>query len=171
MDNKEKRIWQYLDGELTPKHRLEVKQKVSADPNYKAAFETAHKLHSGLRQTALAVAPDEMMQHIMSSVQNEKIYVAKQTSFSGLKYVLGGFAGLNALLFAYLVTSGNLSLSASGSSVDYLSKLAAPLEGFQLPATELPSSFIAYGLALGLMVVLFWADQLGNKMKPSRRKV
>lgn len=165
MDNKEKQIWQYLDGELAHKRRMEVEQKIATDPSFRASFDATNKMHSNLSTLPLESAPDDMMQHIMSSIADEKIFVAKQTSFSGLKYILGAFGGLNALLFAYLIFEGNISLtpSSSSSNTDYLGKMTAPFEGLQFSVSDVPSNLLPYGLALGLMLGLYWADQIGNK--------
>jgi len=170
-ENIEKQIWQYLDGELTPQKKLEVEQRIANDPSLKETYVTAAKLHAELGQMKMESAPVTMMDAIMSSIAKEKVYVAKETSFSGLKYILGVFGGLNLLLFAYLSGSGSFTSSSSSSWTKFLGDFTLPTESFQFSIPEVPSNLLPYGLALGLMVLLFWADHFGNKLRLSKYKV
>lgn len=171
MDKNEKRIWQYLDGELSTKHSRALKQRLSSDTVFMTQYEAINELHSQLKKAPMESAPRDMMQLIMDDVAKEKIYIAKQTSFIDLKYILGIFGGLNFLLLAYQLMNGSGEMVSRFSLGEYLGKYRSPLQGFTTTMPEIPSNLAPYGLALGLMLVLFWADQLANKVRPRKRRV
>ena len=171
MDKNEKRIWQYLDGELSTKQSKALEQRLASDAVFMTQYEAINELHSQLKKAPMESAPRDMMQLIMDDVAKEKIYIARQTSFIDLKYILGIFGGLNFLLLAYQLMNGSGGMVNGSSLAEYIGKYSSPLQGFATRMPEVPSNLVPYGLALGLMLVLFWADQLANKVRPSKRRI
>ena len=68
----EKRIWQYIDGELDNKARHEFEEEMSASSSLKERYETLLLLHDDLTDLYNQTVPETLLDNVMTRVSVER---------------------------------------------------------------------------------------------------
>jgi len=168
MGNEEKLIWEYLDGTLSQLQKSTFEQRLTTDPTFLALYNQQKKVHEGLQTMQADEAPEHILSNVMVSLRNVSIYQPKTTKFSAIKYFSYFFVALNILLIGWGLTTSPSGGSSSlfGEKLDFIPEAFA---GFNVPVLPtIDAQFLLYGVALGLLVVLFWGDFIMNRVRMAR---
>lgn len=170
MRNAEKIIWEYLDGDLSPQEKAKLDYRLQTDSAFLTLYNHKKKVHEGLQSLDIEKAPEHILSNVMVSLKNESIYLPKTTKFTAFKYFSLFFIALNVILIAW----GLFSSPATNSNflVDKFNFLKEPLIDMDkvMALPFISPQFLLYGVAVGLLVMLFWGDFIIHRNRVVRSR-
>lgn len=158
-DHNIKRVWAYLDGELTAKAKQTFEQELKDNRALSQSFETQKALHQSLYNLELEKAPDTLADAVMTQIAPQSLSI-KATSFKNIKYLGLGFVILNLTLL--VVAIGDIQ---NGIKVGHTLKQYTTISDHISEITSLLSSVewsLSHNFILGaaLLMMMYFVDQI-----------
>jgi len=171
MQRDEKLIWDYLDGSLNDKQSANFKLRLESDSDLMNHYKQQLKLHNSLKELEISAAPDFLLSNVMVGIKNEAILQPKTTNFTGIKYILLIFVALTTSLLGLGIMTPS-QVEANQSFGEKLNGVLEPLSFLDsVSSIGLPNQTILMcGIATGLLLVMFWADEMFNKIRVVKRR-
>ncbi len=166
MESIEKLTWQYIDGTITSSDKLKLENRLAADPICKQTYDDIVDLNKRLKTIEVEKAPAIIMSGVMDSIKDYKKPVVIKHDFKGFTYIVSGMTMISILCFIVIYFDSN---PIAAPRINYNLDLSGItlLETVSMPQVHEYMTFIPsyYSIIISCLLIMFWMDQLLNKVK------
>ncbi len=159
MDNNLERIWQYIDGEMTPDQMRRFETDVTLDPGLKAMFDKTLKIHTSLGQMPVDKPSPDFALRVLQNLSARKSFDTSKT-FKGVWKILVLFG----LTMVVLMLSTLTGPAEGGPGIERISALSGDMINALLSVQSLGlMTLVIFALTGFTWLDVFLKDRLMQK--------